>query len=397
MAGQDSKAPADTNSASSRALFCLLFGAGTAVYFVLPIWAGIFEERFGFSAAQIGWLLSADMSASTVAVLVARLWMHRVNLRHAIAGALALYVAGNLACLGLGEFAFLLLLRYVAGFAMGTLVAVAVAGIGATERPDRNFGFALSVQVTLGGALLFATPYLVNMGGIASYYVVFSIVMSTVLFFLKRAPTGYAKESAAGSASSLGLSGPLVLAFAAVAVFFIGMNGFWSFVERIADQAGIAADFVSSALAISVLVSVLGSLLAAWMSDRFGRIGPIVIGVLITVGSVTLLLIQPSSLLFFISVNGFNLMYNFIIPFQSGWIADLDTTGKNITLLPAVQGGGISLGPIIAGMLISGTNYVPVMYMSVSFLVVSALMYWVLRVLVSDRTAGAPLSESASA
>ena len=385
MARQAGRAQASADSASSRALFCLLFGAGTSVYFVLPIWAGIFEEQFGFSAAQIGLLLSADMSSNTAAILLARLWLHRVHFRHAILAALAVYVFGNLACLGIGEFAPLLSLRYVVGFGMGTMVAAAVAGIGATERSDRNFGFALSVQVALGGALLFATPLLIRVGGIASYYVVFSIVMSSVLLLLRTVPASFEKVSSAPGASGLGLTGPLLLAFAGVAVFFVGMNGFWSFAERIADQGGLRADFVSTTLAVSVLVSVLGSLLAAWMSDRYGRIGPIAIGVAIAIGSIALLLLEPSNWLFVAAINGFNLMYNFIIPFQSGWIADLDATGRNITLLPAIQGGGISLGPIVAGTLIAGTNYIPVIYMSMFFLSLSALTYGVLRLLVSGR------------
>jgi predicted MFS family arabinose efflux permease len=374
------------DSPSSRVLFCLLFGAGTSVYFVLPIWAGLFEERFGFSAAQIGWLLSADMSANTVATLLARLWLHRVHSRHAILSALGVYVLGNLACLGVSEFALLLLLRYVVGFGLGTLVAISYVGIGATERPDRNFGFALSVQVAIGGALLFATPYLVEMGGIGSYFVVFCIVMSSVLFLLKKVPASFEKESVAARATMLGMNGPMLLALLGVAVFFTGMNAYWSFAERVADQAGLAADFVASALAVSVLVSVLGSLLAAWMSNRYGRIGPILAGSLIAIGSVALLLLGPSGALFFIAINGFNFMYNFIIPFQSGWVADLDTSGRNITVLPAIQGGGVSLGPIVAGTLITGANYVPVIYVSMFFLFLSALMYSALRVLVSDRT-----------
>ena len=386
MAPQARPAQASADSVSSRALFCLLFGAGTSVYFVLPIWAGIFEEQFGFSAAQIGWLLSADMSSNTVAVLLARLWLHRVHFRHAILGALAVYVLGNLACLGVEGFAPLLSLRYVVGFAMGTMVGSAVAGLGATRRPDRNFGFALSVQVALGGALLFATPLMIRVGGIGSYYVVFSVVMSSVLLLLRTVPRRFDKGASAAESPAWGLNGPLLLAFLGVAVFFIGMNGFWSFAERIADQGGRSADFVSSALAISVLVSILGSLLAAWMSDRYGRVGPIVIGLLIAIGSVALLLLEPSDRLFLAAINGFNLMYNFIIPFQSGWVAHLDATGRNITLLPAIQGGGISLGPIVAGVLISGANYMPVIYMSIFFMALSALTYCVLRMLVSDRS-----------
>ncbi len=384
MARTQSKA-VDIDSPGSRVLFCLLFGGATAIYFVLPIWAGLFEEDFGFSATQIGWLLSADMSSNTLAILASRFWLHRVHFRHAILGAVMIYMIGNLACLGVTEFTPLLLLRYLTGIGMGTLAAVSAAGIGATSKPDRNFGFALSAQVTIGGVLLFSTPYLVGTWSIESYFVVFSVIMGSVLLFLRFVPDSYEKEHVSDTESGFGLSVPLMLSLAGVVLFFIGMNGFWSFVERIADQGGIDTGFVSMALAVSVLVSVLGSLLAAWMSDRFGRIGPITIGLSITIGSVLLLIYDVTSMLFFVSINIFNWMYNFIIPFQSGWVADLDTTGRNITVLPAVQGGGISLGPIIAGTLISGTDYFPVMYISTLFLIVSGVTYFVLYFLVDGR------------
>ena len=388
MTGQTEKAQGGVDAPASRLLFCLLFGAGTAVHFVLPVWAGLFAERFGFSAAEIGWLLSADMSANAVATLAARLWIHRVHLRHAILLGLVLYVGGNLACLGITEFGALLVLRYAVGIGMGTLVAVSAAGIGATSKPDRNFGFALSTQVTIGGALLFSTPILVAAGGIASFYVVLAVLMGSVLLLIGRTPAAFDKPAAASPASPLGLNGPLLLGFGGIVLFFVGMNGFWSFVERIADQKGFTGEFTSVVLAVSVLVSVFGSLLAAWMSDRYGRIGPILIGCSITIGSVLLLLIGPSHLLFFVSINLFNWMYNFIIPFQSGWIADLDTTGRNITVLPAVQGAGISLGPIVAGSLVAGTDYLPVIPMSVVVLVLAALAFSTLKVVTSERTGG---------
>lgn len=217
---------------------------------------------------------------------------------------------------------------------------------------------------------------------------VFAVLMSSVLFLLKDVPESFEKKSKAGSTAPLGLTGPLLLVFVGIVVFFIGMNGFWSFVERIADQAGLSGDFVASALAASVLVSGLGSLLAAWMSDRFGRIGPICVGIAMVAGSMGLVLFGLSNLLFLVVINGFSLMYNFIIPFQSGWVAELDSTGRNITLLGVVQSGGISLGPIVAATVITGTNYLPVVYMSMFFLFLSTLIFGVLWMWVSGRTAG---------
>lgn len=372
----------------ARALYSLLFGGGTAVYFVLPIWGGIFADQFGFSGAQIGWLLSADMGANTVAILSTPFWIHRIDLRRALIGALSLFAGANLLCIGVTEFHQILILRYLVGFGMGALVSIAVAGIGATSKPDRNFGYALSVQVALGGALLFATTWLLELGGMNAQYLVFVGIALMILPFVGSMPPTLQKQSHDASYSGLRISRPLLLAFAGIAVFFAGMNSFWSFIERIANQADLSTEFVSFALSLSVLISVSGSLLAAWMSDRFGRMKPISIGVVITLVSVSILLVDTSKLAFFISIILFNLMYNFVIPFQSGWVADLDRSGRNITLLPAVQGGGISLGPILAGMAISGQNYTPVIHLSGFLLVASMLLFLLLSRVASKQPDG---------
>ena len=43
---------------------------------------------------------------------------------------------------------------------------------------------------------------------------------------------------------------------------------------------------------------------------------------------------------------------SFVIPFQSGWIASLDRTGRTVVLLPFLQGIGIAAGPVLAGLVI---------------------------------------------
>ena len=47
----------------ARLQYFLLYGAGTLVFFVLPIWGFIFSEM-GFSDSEIGWLLAARYACS---------------------------------------------------------------------------------------------------------------------------------------------------------------------------------------------------------------------------------------------------------------------------------------------------------------------------------------------
>ncbi len=356
------------------------------MYFVLPIWAGQFEDVFGFSSAQIGWLLSADMGANTLAVLSVWFWVQKVNLRIAVAIAATVFAVANLACLRVDSFTTLLVLRWVVGLGMGVLAGVAIAGIGLTRKPDRNFAFALTAQVLIGSALLFATPWLLEWGGMQSYYVFFALLFVPVMFLLGGMPITFQKHGDAVENTKWGgIHGLFIFALLAVLVYFAGMNSFWAFVERIGDQGTLTKEYISSILSASILVSVIGSLAAAWMSDRYGRIGPIVIGLALTVGAVGLLLLEVSPLSFMVSIFVFNLMYNFVIPFQSGWVANLDLDGRNTALLPAVQGAGLSLGPILVGYVVAGSSYTPVIFLSVGLLLASIVLFILLRFTISDR------------
>jgi len=219
-----------------------------------------------------------------------------------------------------------------------------------------------------------------------SYYVFFALLFVPVMFLLGGMPITFQKHGDAVENTKWGgIHGLFIFALLAVLVYFAGMNSFWAFVERIGDQGTLTKEYISSILSASILVSVIGSLAAAWMSDRYGRIGPIVIGLALTVGAVGLLLLEVSPLSFMVSIFVFNLMYNFVIPFQSGWVANLDLDGRNTALLPAVQGAGLSLGPILVGYVVAGSSYTPVIFLSVGLLLASIVLFILLRFTISDR------------
>lgn len=369
--------------------YCILYAAGTVVYFVLPIWGGIFSEDMLFNTAMIGWLLSADMIANAIANVTARYWIGHWNWRKTALGFVALMAVANLMCIGVDDFALLMTLRLVAGFAGGGLTSLAAAGIARSEEPDRYFGIALSIQVFMGGLILFASPSLLAEFGNASIYVALAVLALIALPFLRAIPAGQLKaqlpmpksqEVAIGVKASGQFPQMLtILGFVGVILFFAGMNSIWAFAENIGTELAIEGQFIATTLSLSLLISMGGSLLAAYLAGKVKRLVPIVLGV----SSIALAVISFSwvqgNWAFFIAINVFNFGYNFVIPFQSGWIASFDIRGENIVLLPAVQGAGISIGPVLSGFIINDVSYLRAIYPSTILLIASIIVFLILR------------------
>lgn len=370
-------------------VYCLLYAAGTVVYFVLPIWGGIFSEDMLFNTAMIGWLLSADMIANAIANVAARYWIAHWNWRKTALGFVALLAVANLMCIGVEDFALLMTLRFVAGFAGGGLTSLAAAGIARSGKPDRYFGIALSIQVSMGGLLLFASPSLLGEFGNASIYVALAMLALIAIPFLHTIPDEQLKAQIPAAHSlqvASGVKAPkqapkilTILGFIGVALFFAGMNSVWAFAENIGTELGIKDQFIATTLSLSLLISIGGSLLAAYLAGKVKRLAPIVLGVSSIALAVISLFWVQGNWAFFIAINVFNFGYNFVIPFQSGWIAIFDIKGENIVLLPAVQGAGISIGPVLSGFIINDVSYLRAVYPSSILLIASIIIFIALK------------------
>lgn len=359
------------------------------MYFVLPVWGGIFSEDLLFNTALIGWLLSADMIANAIANVTARYWITRGNWRRTALGFITLIAAANLMCIGVEDFVLLMILRLMAGFAGGGLTSLAVAGIARSGEPDRYFGIALSIQVFMGGLLLFASPSLLGEFGNASIYIALAMLALIAIPFLRTIPNEQLKARLPipetdkvpfGVKTSVQF--PVILPFLGffgVILFFAGMNSIWAFAENIGTQLGIEEQFIATTLSLSLLISMGGSLFAAYLAGKVKRLAPIVLGV----SSIALAVISffwvQGNWAFFVAINVFNFGYNFVIPFQSGWIASFDIKGENIVLLPAVQGAGISIGPVLSGFIINDISYLRAIYPSSILLIASIIIFIVLK------------------
>ena len=373
--------PVDVNAAATRWLTYLIFAAGLVVYYLLPVLAGIFTEAYGFNTKQVGLLLSADMTASTIASFTARYWIHRCYWRRVFPCAVLLTVIANLLCSVAESYEAILACRYLAGWGAGTMTAFMYATISASDNPDREFAYAMTLQVFLGATCLYGASQLWAAWGAEAVFVMTGLVALLPLICLHAAPRANPLTGLPGGGRDLNsvsdaIPPAALIGLPAVGLFFASMNSIWSFMERLGDAEGFAADFIAFTLAVSLLFSFTGALVPAWLAGRIKRITAISSGYALLFIALAAIGRHPSAAIYLVALCVYNFFYSFVIPFQNGWIASLDRTGRTVVLLPVLQGIGLSAGPVLAGLVIVGNQYANIIYVSIILLLFSYFLFF---------------------
>ena len=375
--------PVNVDASATRWLTYLIFATSLAVYYLLPIWAGIFTEAFGFNSKQVGLLLSADMTANTIAAFSARYWIHRCYWRRVFPFTVILTVIPNLLCGTTESYEAFLVYRYVAGLGAGMMVAFMYATISASENPDREFAYAMALQVFVGALCLSGASYLWMTWGAGFVFIMCGLVALLPMLCYYATPrsnplTKHAVSDNNLSDSSAVIDRTVLFGLLAVGLFFASMNSIWSFMERLGDAEGFTTDFIAFTLSISLVFSFVGALLPVWLAGRIRRIVTISFGYALLFITIFVIGRHPLAITYLVALCVYNFFYSFVIPFQSGWIASLDRTGRTVVLLPFLQGVGIAAGPVLAGLVIVDNQYANIIYVSMILLLFSYFLFFLM-------------------
>jgi predicted MFS family arabinose efflux permease len=105
------------------------------------------------------------------------------------------------------------------------------------------------------------------------------------------------------------------------------------------------------------VLAVGGALASVFLAGRVSRNGAIAFGILAGAASIVLLMGQPSLTLFVAGVCGFNVLWNFVLPFILGRVCDFDESGRMMSFAIMMQMIGLGGGPLIAAQLLDGSGY----------------------------------------
>lgn len=329
-----------------------------------PMYIGALMEELELSEADAGLVMTVELIAAAASLtLFSRRLVAIAPFRLAAIGA-AVVLAAQLASAFVTQLPVLLCVRSVSG--VGASFALLAASILISRRPDPDRYIAIAM---VGTALVFTgvmgiCGVAVAHYGLTGFYMVAAGITVALLplFIVIRVPPETALTSDAVSTPlppmRVSGRGATIVAFvvAIIGLTFIGQAA-WSFAQRSATNAGIAAAEIGGWLAGSNLLTVLGSLFAAWVSSRITSIVPLIIGILATGLTSAVQVGAESSAAFELSVllNGF--AFGFSTPFVFGTGARLDRSGTVVAYLNSAVLFTQAATPLFAGELIEYGSY----------------------------------------
>ncbi|MEH6551646.1 MAG: MFS transporter [Pseudomonadales bacterium] len=377
--------PQDTSDIinSKPALFTavMILSIAYLVYNMLPVILGSAADSLGLNEQQMGYLGSIYMAGSTIANVVAVLWIRSFNWRKMVMYssivATACYLGGMAA-----SYQSLLILFFVLGIVNGCIVSVAVTCLGDTRSPDRSFGFGVGFQVALAGILAFLLPItVVPLWGFNGVMVALAGTVFISLFLLHLLPEQgpeQTPDSADASSDAHAGHGSLTavwMGITALMIYALGQSAIWAFLDRIALNAGIDNELLGLIFGITLILSAAGGFIASYTGAKFGRIWPVVIASSITLVSFIMMPMSSNPWVYAAAVLLFAGAWNFILPFQMTIIIESDSHGKLTPMIPACQLLGSTIGPALAGNLIFDGDYFYVYLLATISTLISMVMF----------------------
>lgn len=347
------------DTASSLALLAaiVLFAAITpTILMTAPAVAAQLASQWQLSPSQIGDLFSTELGAMSLATLPAFWWLKRVDWRRAALLAGALFIVANLLSIWAQGYAALLALRFCSALAGGSLMIICLSSAASTANPSRAYGLWVMGQLVVGAIGLGILPRLFEHYGLAACYLLLALLMSLCLplarYFPQGAPaTEKTAEQAAAVPKWKALWGIL-----GILGFYISLSGVWTFIGSISAKAGISAEASGELLALATVMGIVGAGCASLIGNRLPRLLLLLLGYGLMAGSVLLLLGAPSLARFALAALVFKFTWTFILPLILACLADLDRSGKLMNASNLVIGGGLAIGPALAGRLIESSG-----------------------------------------
>lgn len=330
------------------------------VLLTAPAVAAQYAGQLGLGAGQIGFLFSSELAAMSLATIPGYYWQKRWNWRMVGLCAALLFIAANIASAFVSSFEPLLVLRFMSALGGGTLMVIGLASVVLSNQRDRVYGLWVCGQLVLGAIGLWILPGLFAKFGLAALYIALAGLMTLSLPLVRYYPANMEKSVGKGDAKTpAGSRRRAVIGILGLLGFYIGLSGVWTFIGSIASDAGIGVESTGQLLSTATILGIVGSLAATGIGGRIPRSLSLLAGYAVMAGSILLLLGGPQVARFAAAAFAFKFIWTFVLPFILGTISDQDSDGRLMSTANLVVGGGLAIGPAIAGQLLENGGGIP--------------------------------------
>ena len=358
------------------------------VYLGLPVLLGALADSYHFDPVQTGRLASLELAGLLLgSIAVANLLREGRHRPLALCG-IAVAMTANLASMYFATLESLYVVRTVAGFGSGLCYGVSMACLSYSKDPARTsslFGVGLIVISSLE---LYALPLIAREWSMPGIFAALGLAYVIPLVVVRWLPTRrealpiVAEPETAGTGDThVALSWLCLLA---IAFFNVAVSAVWAYAERIGASAQLSATFVATTLNVCNIASLFACWLAWRVSRRFGQQRPQFFALAATALALMTWPAVFGEIDYAVHMMVFFQAAAVTSVYQVGIIGVIDASGKHAALIPAAQGVGVSIGPVLGGVMFSvGSSTTPLLLGSGTILLLTLgvylLVYYQLR------------------
>lgn len=341
---------------------------GALFYNVLPLYLGAAQDDRGLGNQEIGFLTAAFFLGYNLVTIWAFFWIRRWNWRSAT----AVWIPVALLGLGAGTFsesyAVLLLATAVAGGGFAAVYGIGTTVLADTSDTARWYGVKIAAEAFPGAILLFLLPATLadshGFNGVVAGMLAMVVLLSLAAWTLPAAGRHdlNALTETELDQQFLELDRRAVwAALIATFAFFSAASGMWAFIERMGAQRGFPAEAIGNLLAVSLIAATGGSLMTAWLGQRFGNTRPFFFTCGLFLLALYMLAGEPGFTIYAVGAGILTFAIGMGLPFAIAEVAKLDSDGRFVILSVPAIGFGAMLGPAAAGVLAESGSFAVVL------------------------------------
>ena len=230
-------------------------------------------------------------------------------------------------------------MQSLAGFCGGSLYSLSLTVLSDGRRPDRGFAYAIGAQTLYQVFGLVAGPFLLHHGGMNTVLGLFSALCAAGALLVPFLP-GHGRIEARAAAGARLLSAPVLFALAGCFLFYVNINAYWTYIERIGTTAGLGLCAVSNSLAFGTVASMGGVVLASWLGGRRGLVLPIGASAVAIVAAMLLLTGTLHLTAYVVSSAIYGNAWNLSMTYQYSMVNAVDRSRRGVALAPALHNAG---------------------------------------------------------
>jgi predicted MFS family arabinose efflux permease len=368
--------PYDVNSPGAVISAIILGTLGVLSFIVQPALVQGFVTQLKLSEPEALNLAGIEMLGVAASSIWAAFATGRMNWRWVMALALGTAAIGNVLSALMADSSSLWTARLIAGVGHGAIITLSFTFVGLTARVDRNIAWYLALLLTYGAVGIWGMPMFLDAFGLQGLFALFAVLLVAGFATVSHVPhAADARAELPEDARDLAPA-QVVIALTGVLAYNLAQGIAWAVLFLVGIAAGLGEQAVANALFISQVLAIAGALASVFLAGVLARDRAIVIGIVGGAACIALLLGAPGLALFTFCVCGFNVLWNFVLPFILGTVGAFDTRGRMIGRSVAMQMLGLGLGPFIAAALIDGNDYTRVELVCVGFFIASLVLLW---------------------